>query len=520
MNLEFAIPSENIIRVNPLGTVAVCTLWTSPEFVGKKLREEAPGLFEGDTPLALIGGLYGGGLKIMLRNLIHNPQIDTVLVYGKDYSGAGRHLKSFFMGRVERTGKKLLYAFEDGREEELEQVAIIGDESKYTMDGLILPASFQHPPAVITDLPFEAATAAPISNWLNSYLPPGPAEKKRVFIPLPSPIIETFPSDRAAHAIAANTIFEAWPKLLFRLSRFGERVTFRDGKVRYELLNMKVVIHNPGAYGDDDLKCFNIPLSEVEKYQDELLRPASPGPGVAYTYGRRLGAHFGLNTLEEMAKDLSLDKDSRRNVASVWDNRLDIQGQESPCLITLFFRKIEDRVNLTATFRSHNAAKAWPINCLGLAAVMRHVCGMANNNPGKTEPRDLKPGSMTVFSQSISINPGELEGVSGFIEDYKNKSFKPAEDPNGYFIITLDKNAREILVHHFDHENERLDEYRGRSASEVARLLYKNEAISDISHALYMGSQLERAWFCLENGLDYLQDKTKMLHPAKAYSAD
>jgi thymidylate synthase len=510
MNLEFAFPSKNIIIVNPRGTVAVCTLWTSPEFVERKLRGEAPNLFH-DAPLALIGGLYGGGLKIMLRNLLYNPQIDAVLLYGRDYSGAGRHLKSFFLGRVERTGKRLSYIFEDGHEETLEKVAVIGDESKYVMDGLVLPGSFRHPPAIIDGLAFDPATTAPLVDWLNAYRPPGPAEKKRLLVPLPAPVIDTFPSDTSAHVIAADTIFGAWPKLLFRLARFGNRVAFRSGKVRNELLNVKAVIHNPGSYSNKDLRKFNICPSEVKQYQDDLLTPGLPDAGqLSYTYGQRLGSYFGVNMLEEMAADLCLDKDSRRNMAVLWDNVHDRQGGDPPCLITLFFRKIEDRVNLTVTFRSHNAARAWPRNCLGLVAVMRRVCGLANKNPGRTEPRHLRPGVLTIFSQSISIDPGDLEDVSGFIEDYRNRNPKPAKDPNGYFTITLDREAREIVVHHFDHENELIDEYRGRSTSEICKRLYRNEAISDISHALYMGSQLEKASVCLENGLEYWQDKTRI----------
>ena len=36
-------------------------------------------------------------------------------------------------------------------------------------------------------------------------------------------------------------------------------------------------------------------------------------------------------------------------------------------------------------------------------------------------------------------------------------------------------------------------------------------AASDIGHAMYLGSQLERAWYALEKGLEYVQDKTKLV---------
>ena len=47
--------------------------------------------------------------------------------------------------------------------------------------------------------------------------------------------------------IVTETILGAWQELLFRLSRFGIPTTFRSGKRRNELLDVKVVIGNPGA---------------------------------------------------------------------------------------------------------------------------------------------------------------------------------------------------------------------------------------------------------------------------------
>jgi thymidylate synthase len=277
---------------------------------------------------------------------------------------------------------------------------------------------------------------------------------------------------------------------------------------------MKVLIRSPEVYSHDELRHFNISTKDVEDYQNDLLLPDFTDPAHSrYTYGQRLGSHFKINMLEAMAADLCLDKDSRYSLATLWDNSSDPKEGDSPCLITLFFRKIEDRVNLTATFRSHNAARAWPINCLGLVAVMQAVCNKANANPGKTDPAHLRPGSLTVFSQSISIDLSDIDNVKKFIDEYLNKSVKLVMDPNGYFKITLNQDTHEIVAYQHSHEDEMIEEYRGRSPSDIAKQLYKHAAISDISHALYLGSQLERAWFCLENGLEYIQDKTVISCP-------
>lgn len=514
MQLELAYPSNRIVTVNPGGTLAVCTLWTPPEYVlGKVTVLDAAVSCPASSPLALLGGLYGGGLKVMLRNLLYNPQIDTVVIYGRDYSGAGFHLKYFFEDKVCLTGKKQVYVFDGGREEELEKAAIEGEGTVYTMDSLVMPPVFRRPPRVVI-VPFEDG-AQGLADFIRFYKKNETPLTERLKIDLPVPKVSSFPSERAGHMVVADTILEAWQKLLFRLSRFGLPVELRDGKKRHELLNVKVVVRCPENFSPADLAAHNLNWADVEKYQKNLLTPEKQDPGVTYTYGQRLGSYFGKNMLATVASDLSLNKDSRHDFITTWDNAVDVEGEEAPCLVSLFFRKTDNQVHLTATFRSHNVASAWPINCLGLVAVLRHVCALANETPGKTEVHNLRPGTLTVLSLSCSINPGEVDKVGGLIEEYVGRNQPIALDPYGYFKITIDPQAREIVVHQFDHDNEQIAQYRGGNPSDVARHLYKHEAMSDISHALYMGSQLEKAWFCLEHGLEYEQDKSVMRLPDK-----
>lgn len=503
MNFQFAIEAENVRVLNPGARLALCTLWTPPGHVEKTLADLGVDLSPAGSPLALIGGLFGGGLKVMLRNLLYNPQIEQLVVFGRDHSGAGEHLVNFFRGRVRRTGQKQWYRFADGSRKELEKVAVFGGASTYIMDELVLPEMFCWPPEIVT-LGFSREALA---EFMRGRRPAGePAVgRNRLKVELPEPEVDFFPSDRFSQVVAAETILEAWPEVLFRLSRFGEPVSFRGGKQRRELLNLKVVISRPADFQREQLALFNLSWPEIEAYQAELLEPGL-GP-YAYTYGNRLRAHFKADLLAGVISDLSQAGDSRRGFVTLWDNSLDLGGRERPCLTALFFRKIDGLVHLSAVFRSHNATRAWPRNCFGLVRIMRHVCQGVNRALGRTETQALEPGRLTVLSLSISVDPQELDQVRPYIDDYQQNRPKLARDPHGYLCLTLDRATREIVVKHYNHQDEPLAEYRGRTPAELAWRLERLAVVSGLGHALYLGGQLERAYYCLNHNLEYVQDK-------------
>ena len=114
--------------------------------------------------------------------------------------------------------------------------------------------------------------------------------------------------------------------------------------------------------------------------------------------------------------------------------------------MSAFFRKFEEKLTLTATFRTHNALDAWLLNFYGLMAFQSAVAKKAG----------IVPGAITVFSHSISIDPKELDRALMVAEKRK---WKMHLDPMGYFRITLD--GKEILVEH-RFEDVTLKEYRGK----------------------------------------------------------
>jgi thymidylate synthase len=508
MELKLVVEAKNVKPINPMGTVAICSLWTPPGYLFNQWEKAVPGSLSGDTPVALVGGLYGGGLDVMLRNLHHNPQIDTVIINGKDFSGSGQTLINFFKGLVEKTGRFQSYRFEDGRVEKIEKQLVRGPGADYGMDSLITPDNFKVKPKFLdwnsklsSDLKLE------IESFLKSYCPSAAPDTRPEPIALPRPLIKTFPSDTFSQVITARTICEGWGELLFRLSRFGRPVTFRNGKERLELNNLKAVITDPSEIAPDDYKLLNLSKDELNNYQNELLKK-SLEHGLPYTYGHRMRSYFNQDLLLEAARDLAIAGDSRHALICLWDNLTDRPRGDAPCLSLVFFRKIEDKVHLSAVFRSHNGARAWPVNLVGLYGLMKFVCEKANLHAQRTEPNHLRPGTLTVTSLSISLDPADMAQVESIIERRAQKNRKTNLDPNGHFEITIDRNKGQIVVFHRSMEGEILAEHRAKTAEEMSWLLERSLSISNIGHALYLGGQLERAWRCLVNNQEYVQDKS------------
>ena len=119
-----------------------------------------------------------------------------------------------------------------------------------------------------------------------------------------------------------------------------------------------------------------------------------------------------------------------------------------PCLVSLYFRKFEGKLTLSATFRTHNAMDAYPMNLYGLMAIQAWVAKRAG----------LTPGAIVVISHSLGLDPRELDRALMIIGQ---RPFKVRLDPMGYFRITLD--GKEILVEH-RFEDVTLKEYRGKTA--------------------------------------------------------
>ncbi len=480
---------DRLKTVNPQGVIGVVTLWSQPEYVMARFREAGVDLDSATSPIAVFGTLYGNGLREMLRNLLYNPQIQVLLICGHDRSGSKQDLVNFFNEGIEIVEDAPIN-FPGGKGLLTNPFRIRGTQR--IIDGMVEPAIFKRIPAR-RDLgdPKNPGTISLIAGFFQDWSPitSNVSEKDRREEPLPQVETEYFPSNPRSHQVVQEKPLEAWLDLLHLLTRFGRRVTLKKGE-RLELQNVKVVVEEPKPAGREELLGLNLDADRLDRYYKEFLL-GELRPDEAYTYGHRLRTYFGLDAVEVLAKRLQRDPEDRKAYFTLWDNNRDLTAKESrPCFVSAFFRKFQEKLTLTAAFRTHNAMDAWLLNLYGLMALQREVAGLVG----------MKPGAITVFSHSISIDPKELDRALTVVG---KRRWRMRLDPMGYFRVTLD--GDEILVEHRA-EDVTLKEYRGRVAAALQHQIARDAALSDINHAMYLGRQLARAEAALKEGREFVQD--------------
>lgn len=487
---------DRLVTINPHGVIGVVTLWSKPEYVRERFFEAGVDLDPATSPIAVFGTLYGNGLREMLRNLLYNPQIQVLLICGHDRSGSRKELEKFFASGIVEIQENSPIRFLSEAGLTYSPVRISGTQR--LLDPLVGPEHFPpsfEPPKYIGD-PHVENTLENIKTFFRNWRPAVGSPLKRPLKeevpPLPEVETQYFPSNPRGHQVVRETPLEAWLDLLHLLTRFGRRVTLKKGE-RLELQNLKVVVEEPEPASREDLLEVNLDPDKLDQYFRDFLN-GDLRPDEAYTYGHRLRTYFGIDAVDILANRLQKDPEDRKVYFTLWDNNRDLTARESrPCFVSAFFRKFQEQLTLTATFRTHNAMDAWLLNFYGLMRLQKEVARRAGLPPEAI-------GAITVFSHSISIDPKELDRALTVVEKRK---WKMHLDPRGYFRITLDGN--EILAEHRA-EDVTLKEYRGRTAVGLQHQIARDLAVGDINHAMYLGRQLAKAEMALREGREFVQD--------------
>ena len=478
MDFEPLYHADRLRILNPAGDVGLLAMWSPIRAVERKLAEIDGALLE---RVAVMSNLYGDGMHAMFCNLLHNPQIRHLVAIGEDLRlGAPEEIEAFLRDGLEDA--QMLGA-------RFKRIAgtqrLFPDLEGFDADALRRRLTFHH----LGKLSREGVTAE-LAELLAA-LPTGAPEEPRVRVDIPVEAEPRFhPSEVAGHQVVRRRPLDAWEELVARCVRFGRPVSLRKGQ-RIELQHAKVVITDPAEDPPDALAAYGFSLERFHGYQQRILDPELPD-GIAYAYGHRLRSHFGLDALATAGAILRRDPESRHAYVSLWDTAHDLPGEhEAPCLVTLFFRRVEGRLGMSAAYRAHNLLTAWLENVYGLMAIQRHVAGEAG----------MEPGPITVVSHSLGIDPSNsryalarsLAEARSSDDDLDREAGKRVlrEDPHGYFVLSVDREAGEIVAEH-RYGGVLVKRYSAQRAVTIEQEVAADMAISLVSHAMWLGRELTR----------------------------
>lgn len=305
-----------------------------------------------------------------------------------------------------------------------------------------------------------------------------------------------------------------WQRALTKIKLFG---TYKENKTK-EIISLMSILTDKIILNE------NMPAIDIiDKYLSQVLDNI-PTEGLTYTYGSRL---HECNQINEVIASLRKNKDNRNGISVTWRPEVDYH-KEPPCLILVDCKIQEKILYMTAYFRSHDIYKAYCMNIIALQCLQEKIVNSLNedhdyendikntkempefkieNNKIEIFPRYsikkpenelIKRGYLTIISNSAHVYEQDFEKLE------KIEMMDCNMDPRGYFIIDLDKEEKKISVTLMNDRNEPIKHFKEDNTHKLRDLC--QPYISEVSHALYLGGELEKAKICLDTGQNYIQN--------------
>lgn len=468
------------------GQTAVVTGWTIKQTLFKRLSP---------PEYAVIGNLYSPtrGISPLIRNLLANPHVRFLVVLNatrEDQNAGGCLCLLDFFRHGFTKGKS-----DTGQDCWIVQSAITGyidpEIPASALEKLRQVLQWQEAKSLAEAVQFVKSFAKQTTSaWGN---------------PLRFPHTETtptvLPGPRYGHCIQGTTIAQTWVKIIHRIQTTGTIRPTQYGQWQELIDLVAIVTDEPPDFYFPEPNYLPIAREFVHSYTSQMLDDAPTLEGVKYTYGQRLRSWFGRDQIEQAINKLAADIDSSRVVMSLWDVKDYEENDSPPCLNHIWLRVVDGELSLTATFRSNDMFAAWPANAMGLRALQQHICQAVSAQS------NVNLGPLITISQSAHIYSDCWEHAERIIQTQYHKiaAQRDYSDPSGSFVITVQE---QIVVEHLSPgSGEVVNRYRGK----FARKLYQQIAVDcprlEVEHALYLGTELQKAEIALLNHSAYEQDR-------------
>ncbi|MBI2411102.1 MAG: hypothetical protein HYV32_04395 [Candidatus Kerfeldbacteria bacterium] len=461
--------AENLILGSEKSSVGVATLWTPKEAVANRLNPET---------FKVVGQLYSNdGINPLLRNVLANPTIRTIIVCGQDKIGSADSLVNLINNGINEKGEVI------GKEESKVEKEIPRDAVELFRKNV-----------QIVDVrgTWKPKELQPIIDKYKQ--DPIPWAESQVF---PEPEISTdwYPSEGSSYTYRGKTVADVWPKVLHGILRFGEtKKSNHTNTTQKELLNIVTVVTDEDPDNIIWADYFDFTREHLQGYLPQVMTP-DPIPSISYTYGMRLRNHNGVNQVHTIIEKLKKTAWDRQAVAVTWNVEQDNESPHPPCLDIVQALIKYDKVYLTVYFRSNDMFRAWPENAFALRAMQKEIADAIG----------FPMGSLTVVSNSAHIYEENINKAKDIVEMWYPKL--PCEqDPRGNYVIKVIA-GKEIQVTHMSPSGRKIDVITGTTAMGIFNELARNEAVSVYIHAMDLGAELQKAEIALTLGIEYTQDR-------------
>ncbi len=478
--------NERLWLVNPeSGFVGVVTCWTSKELIAPHLSDK----------VSVCGQLYSKrGVEFIIRNIYLNPKIRYLVVTGKDSINSGQAL----INLIEKGFEKSNGAWQI---KGIEQAYLPLQIKKKDLD------LFRKKIKVI-DLRGEMDPKK-INKKIEPLrrLPSFTKRKKRFGETKAE--TEVYPSETSGFRAEAETIGLAWLQIIRTILRFGwevPRIKIYGGKEKM-VLNMVAVITGEDIKKPKMYRFFPFKKKDLKIYFQSFFSTNIEHEG--YTYGERILKYQKspddkqfVNQLDLMVKKFKSFAYNKGGLITLWNPSIDNypvrNPWRTPCLTLIQGICEQDKLHLTAYFRSNDMFSAWPQNAFALRKLQTELA----KKIGK------EVGILTTISHSAFIDENDLAQAKKLIE--KNKRVFCLPDPRSNLLVSVE--GKEIIVKQMSPQGLFLGEYREdgskpKAALKMATQLVDNQVISSIAHALDIGEQLGKAETAIKLGLKFEQDK-------------
>jgi thymidylate synthase len=470
---------------------------------------------------SVIGNLYSGqGINAIVRNVMANPRIRTIVIWGAELSLSGHSLKQFVLEGVDSKRKIL-----KGRgeiEKEITKEAI--ERFRKNVE--------------IVDL--RGRPAPELKKTLQQIKHKKPFSKEMIVFPPSQPIAKVLPSEQVGFNIRGKTVAQTWLKVLNEIDKYGrpKHTRYTQKNELKELLNLVAVVTDEDTDNEYFPEYLPFGKAELLQYYPEMTT-ARRIPGSAYNYGHRMMKHFDVDQIEKIKELLKKRPDSKKMIAVTIDPRVD-WGQtdqgDTPCMTQVLGSVQDDKFFLTAHFRSQDMVQGWPRNAFGLRRLQKQIA----------ESADMEMGALTLITHSAHIYSDDFNLVGEILSDNYEKElgYTPAVhfdfDPRGNVIVEViafeEAMVWEGYKKRYEHESvayavaktlEKMPSpvkklirvtifepdggvpvkmFEGRTAQEVAWQVTDWGYLAIPGHIMYIGLELQKAEEAIRSGTGYNQD--------------